>query len=88
MKTFLGFEYWDGENTTTGNPHPQTGRMSTAGDLKIFNSDSARQEWVNSGSKKRISVTLKQAKNLHAGWSHEDFNYNIECMKTLLENEE
>lgn len=36
-----------GQKATTGFPHPRTGRMSYYGHYLCFNSESARQEYVD-----------------------------------------
>ena len=46
-RKFYGFKYWSGPKTTTGEPHPRTGRMSIAGDLAVFSSKTARDTWVS-----------------------------------------
>ena len=81
MKDYA-FEYRDGKNTTTGIPHRQTGRLSIAGNLEVFNSKIDRDNWINDGypSGRRISTNKKDAKSkFFAGWSVDDYLYMIEC---------
>ncbi len=83
MEQFYGFEYWGGPRTTTGDPHPLTGRMSIAGDLSVFRAREDRERWLQSGSRERITVSKAQARMLHLGWSVSDFEYHLECMAAL-----
>ena len=75
MKLFYGFQYDAGTSTTYGEPHPQTGRMSIAGDLVVFTSKSERDEWVDATTDKtREAVTRQKARSLCAGWSKDQFD--------------
>ena len=85
MIKFYAVEYWDGKNTTTGQPNPRTGRMSRACDLVIFQSRSERNEWIKSGRKIREAVTRANARQLFAGWSLNDFNEHIESLEKSYE---
>lgn len=81
MKKYYAFEYSSGRNTTTGQPNESTGRMSTAGRLAVFHSQSDRNKWVDDGRYTsdmggccRESVTSVEARRLHAGQSVADYN--------------
>jgi len=94
VKLFYGFHYRGGRNTTTGDPHPTTGRMSIAGNLKVFATGEARDEWVDAeifhvpDSGFREAVTTKQqAKELWAGLSISEFNEYIRQEAILLEDD-
>ena len=90
MKLFYGFHYHGGKNTTTGEPHPTTGRMSIAGRLKVFATKEARDEWINeeiahaSDPGFREAINKKEARELCAGWSVADFNEYIRLESLLL----
>lgn len=47
MKKFYAFEYKSGRDTTTGNPHPITGRLSICGQLAVFPTTLLRDDWGN-----------------------------------------
>ena len=89
MKLFYGFQYDAGTSTTYGEPHPQTGRMSIAGNLKVFATREARNEWVAAASDKtrEAITTKKQAKELWAGLSVSEFNEYIRQKAILLEDD-
>ena len=93
MRLFYGFHYRDGRSTTTGDPHPITGRMSIAGKLKVFATREARDEWVDVdtsnpylGFREAVN-TKKQARELCLGWSVADFHDYIRQEAILLEGE-
>lgn len=74
------FEFFDGENTTAGDPNPRTGRLSIAGELKVFKSKPERDAWVKEGAITsgmqglcRRAVSYKEARALHLGISPEAF---------------
>ena len=58
MKNYYGFEYADGVNTTSGQPNTNPGKFNgyynTAGELKLFASKSARDEWVERGCRNTL----------------------------------
>ena len=90
MKLFYGFHYRGGRNTSTGRGNPFTGRFSTAGKLKVFLTKQARDEWVDEEIAHatdpgfREAVTKKQARDLCAGWSVEEFTDYIRQEAILL----
>ena len=76
----MGKKYlvWVGQNATTGNPNPITGRMSTYGEVKIFRTAEDRNEYLQYCEGKK--VTRRQARDLLAGWSLKLFNEHLELM--------
>lgn len=88
MKRYYGFKFWDGRNTTTGQPNPRTGRMSIAGDLQIFTKKEQRDQWVaDAGEKTRISCTPSEARRLHRGMDSAAYNEMIDHLTWEAENE-
>jgi hypothetical protein len=85
-KGFIGFEYWDGRNTTTGEPNPDPGtyhgRLSIAGSAKMFRSKKERDEWVSRAQpgKIREAVSRTELRRLMAGYTKQQFD---EYMKSL-----
>ena len=65
--TFYAFEYSSGPRTTSGEPNPNTGRVSIAGFLVSFQSRRDRDLWVADGEftynmggrRDRVAVTAK-----------------------------
>jgi hypothetical protein len=79
-KRHYGFEFFDGENTTAGEPNLRTHRLSIAGELKVFKSKPTRDAWVKDGKITsgmqgccRRAVSYKEARALHLGISPESF---------------
>jgi len=94
MKNYYGFEYADGVNTTSGQPNTNPGKFNgyynTAGELKLFASKSARDEWVEIGCSSRagrVAVTPREARNLCAGMSRADYAEEIRWLVSELDND-
>ena len=71
-------------NTTTGQPNTKTGRLSTYGDLKVFDTRKERDCFVNDFEYgcgvSRVSVNVKSARKYFLGLSviqYDDYINNI-----------
>jgi uncharacterized membrane protein (GlpM family) len=64
---FLAFEYFHGQNTTSGEVNSKTGRYDIAGQLEMFPTTALRDEWIAKDTIKRKAVTRKQARKLRLG---------------------
>lgn len=80
-KLFIGVEYMSGRNTTTGQPHPKTGKLSKAVKVELFTTKAGRDEWISQGKETadmqwncREAETLAGLRALHAGMSKSDFD--------------
>lgn len=80
MKKYYGFEYHNGRDTTAGEPNPNTGRYSIAGELHIFNSIKERDSWVQQGTVteamqglNREAVPIRKARKLLVGLTMEQY---------------
>lgn len=90
MKTakryFYGFEYWDGENTTTGHPNTDggwyNGRLSTAGDLKLFSTKKERDDWTD--GYKKCSVTAREARYLCRGMEKYRYDEHLKYLQMVI----
>ncbi len=78
---YYAFEYWSGRQTTTGEPNKNTGYMSIAGTINIFNNKNDRDLWVLAGKSTcdmsgndRESVTKKEARNLCLGMTITEYD--------------
>jgi len=86
MIYYLGFQYVDRRHTTTGEPHPHTGRMSKAGFFELFRTKKELKAWIDAAPDKiREAVSKREAKNLKAGWSQADFDNHLETLANELE---
>jgi hypothetical protein len=47
MKKYYGFRYFAGKSCTTGEPNKFTGRLSTAGDFVVFDSQEKLDAWLD-----------------------------------------
>lgn len=79
-KVVFGFEFWGTSTTTTGDPNPQTGRMSIAGTPMIFGSTEEMKKWMSEGYRTRIEVSLKVLRQLQLGKSRDHFNEMVEML--------
>ena len=95
-RLYLGFRFYSGRSTTTGSPHPLTGRYSKAGELVGFESKEKLNQWLNGerlsapcgcDGGERIAVTKNEARNLFLGESVEDFEREIEMSREELQDE-
>jgi len=91
MKYYYGFEYASGKRTTTGQPHPLTGRLSIAGNLVVFTNKANRNEWVLNGEitsdmqgNCRESVNQAHVRDLMLGDSINEMNEYIANIVDLL----
>lgn len=90
-KNFLGWEYTDGPNTTTGSPNtdpgPLHGRLSTAGSAKMFRSKKERDEWVSNAPAGviREAVTRTELRQLLRGVNKQDFDEYLKCLEDDLD---
>jgi len=80
---FYGFEYWDGRQTTTGEPNQMTGRMSIAGTIAVFDNARDRGTWIGHTEYKhglpcRVACTKETLRSLHLGMSVADFKDHLE----------
>lgn len=73
QRYFFAFEFWDGQDTTTGTPNARTGRMSRAGTAHCFGFQEERDAWVSIEPLKRIPLRRKQLRRYCAGDTLEDF---------------
>jgi hypothetical protein len=80
MKRYFGFEFYSNERTTTGEPNKASGRLSIAGQLKVFIKKRDRDLWVLEGSitsdmqnNCRRAVTREEARQTRAGMSISDY---------------
>jgi hypothetical protein len=83
-KNYYAFQYASGLNTTTGEPNPNTGRMSIAGYLAVFTDRKNMDAWVSAGKTTsdmsgncRRAVTAKEARSLHRGMSVDSYVEDI-----------
>lgn len=90
-KGFIGWEYWDGRNTTTGEPNPDPGtyhgRLSIAGSAKMFHSKKERDEWVERAPAGTIreAASRTELRRLMAGFTKENFDTYVESMEFDLD---
>jgi len=80
MNTYMA---WVGQNATTGQPHPITGRMSKWGDLYIFKSKKSRDEfcgkWDNINNVYPVPTNRKEAKvKYFAGMTQHKYDMMID----------
>lgn len=80
-KLFLA---WVGQNATTGQPHPLTGRMNKYGTLHIFSSKKLRDkfcdQWSNIHNAYPVPTDRKEAKSKYcAGQSQYNFDQDLLC---------
>jgi hypothetical protein len=79
-RLFIGFEYWSGRNTTTGEPNKGPGkfhgRLSIAGDAKVFEGRALRDTWVESAPPGTIreAISKRTLRRLTSGLTAEEFN--------------
>ena len=87
MKHYYGFRFFSGKSTTTGQPHPITGRYNIAGNMAVFKTADELNNWLEKedlttpsglGGGKRIRTTKKGLRKYHLGMSIEDFDMLIE----------
>lgn len=77
---FIGWEYTDGRETTTGQPNegpgPYHGRLSNAGSAKMFRTKKERDAWVQDAPAGviREAVDKKQLRYLKRGFTRDEFN--------------
>ena len=74
---------WVGQNATTGNPHPVTGRLSVRGDLYIFKSKKNRDEFCDKWNKiyntYPVPTNRKEAKAKYfAGMTQHEYDMMID----------
>ena len=82
-KFYYGFEYWDGRNTTTGQPNEKTGRYSIAGDMIAFTTKADIDSWVENGEYRygksnRVIVNKRELRRLALGMTVASFNQWVE----------
>jgi hypothetical protein len=96
MKTqkrkFYGYEFKSGTHTTCGEPNRGferfNGRLSIAGDAKLFYSKKERDEWIqnyrgfNAG---RVAVSRAELRRLCAGMENENFAEYLEMLELMAE---
>ncbi len=87
---YYGFQYTAGRRTTCGESNPSTGRMSIAGDLKVFQTPTERDRWVESSpvGVHRAALNSQEARAHCAGMSIEDYQGYLESLREDLELEE
>lgn len=85
---FYAVRFWSGRTTTTGQPNPRTFRMNRAVDIEVFETAAAREKWVDAGEVTsdmagncREAVTKRQLRNLHLGWSVQEFNEHLDMLQ-------
>jgi len=83
---YYAFEYFDGIHTTIGNQNPYTGRYDIAGKLVVFNTKKERDSWLLKGTKKRRSLTAKEAKDHKGGHTLLEFKKAVEEYEWTREN--
>jgi hypothetical protein len=90
-KGFIGWEYWDGRNTTTGEPNPDPGtyhgRLSIAGSAEIFRTKKKRQDWIDRAQpgKIREAVSRTELRRLMAGHTKQQFDEYMESLEFDLD---
>jgi len=87
---YFGFQYRAGRKTTSGVCNPRTGRMSIAGDLRLFRLPTDRDRWVDSSPAgvHRAALNTQEARAHCAGMSLEDYKIYLESLREDLELEE
>ena len=78
MRVKYAFQYADGKKTYTGIPNDRSGRMTIAGELKVFKTSKERSNWVNLGGNRRVSVNAKEVRKLFAGMSKKEFQAMVD----------
>lgn len=92
-KGFIGWEYADGRETTTGYPNqdpgPYHGRLSTAGSAKMFRSKKERDEWVEDAPAGviREAVNRKQLRYLERGATRDQFDEYMRYLEDKLDDD-
>jgi len=92
---YYGFQFSNGKNTTTGQPNPDPGffhgRLSTAGDAKLFFSRKKRDEWVSNGCNSRggrIAVSKRELRKLCRGMTKKEFQEYLEYLEYMRKYED
>jgi hypothetical protein len=92
-KYFIGWEYWGGRNTTTGEPNTDPGSyrwsLSIAGEAVLFSTKKELDAWVADApaGKIREGVTKKQLRYLRQGMEKRFFDDYFEMLVFEFENE-
>jgi hypothetical protein len=96
-KLYYGFRYYSGHSTTTGEPNPKTGRLSIAGETRVFSNREKLNAWLDKekltspcglGGGRREEKTLKELRKLYLGFSQENFDEIMEMENFDIDPEE
>jgi len=84
MRRYYGFEYWNGMSTTTGERNKYTGRMSIAGETKVFKTQEKLDTWINNTYPKekgrRIACTKLEIRQRNMGMGVKEFNEHLDML--------
>lgn len=81
MGYYIGFEYMDGRNTTTGEPNKHTGRYNIAGRPRLFKTLAELGNWIDEPTdKRRERVTKRELRSLQRGYRLHEFKQDFEQM--------
>jgi hypothetical protein len=79
---YYAFEYTDGLHTTTGDPHPKTGRYNIAGEIHLFFSSHSRAQFIleATSQKKILPITLKELRQHRQGQTVQEFKDDLDFL--------
>ena len=92
MKYFYAFEFASGPKTTAGEPNGNTGCLSIAGSLELFDSKSSRDAWVEQGQVTadmqgncRRAISASGTRTLCMGMSVSDYDEHLSHLKSTAD---
>lgn len=84
---------WQGQNASTGSPHPITGRMSMYGQNLKFQTKEERDEYVEdfydqNGNEFCVACSLRTLRGYNLGTSMFNFEHDLACSDYMWKDEE